>query len=257
MTLSQIENQIGGKLFDGERKSRLTPLGLYTLQQAKQAVDAHQRAVNDIRKFARGEEGLTRIAVVPSFATRVLPDAISRLRQQLPQLEVDIRDIDSNAIHDAIHTGLVDFGVASLPEDDSLDGEYLMEDSYRLICRYDHPLSRLGRAVEWSDIDPEQFIVNGLCQHIHDPAMEALIQGSNLFMHNTLSILAFVESGFGLTILPALSRPQSDIFTALPIANLDVKRELYILNRKAGSLSPIDLRLIGAIRKTVTQLMLD
>ncbi len=44
MTLSQIENQIGGKLFDGERKSKLTPLGTYTLQQAKRAVDEHQRA---------------------------------------------------------------------------------------------------------------------------------------------------------------------------------------------------------------------
>ena len=143
MTLSQIENQIGGKLFDGERKSKLTPLGSYTLQQAKLSVDQHQRTINDIRRFASGEEGLTKIAVVPSVATRLLPEAIDRLRRQLPRLEVDIRDIDSGAIHEVVNSGLVDFGIASLPDDYSLDAEFLLEDSYRPICRQDHRLNQL------------------------------------------------------------------------------------------------------------------
>jgi len=42
MTLRQIENQLDGKLFDGERKSRLTPLGSFTLKQAKIAVETHR-----------------------------------------------------------------------------------------------------------------------------------------------------------------------------------------------------------------------
>jgi LysR family carnitine catabolism transcriptional activator len=257
MTLSQIENQIGGKLFDGERKSKLTPLGAYTLQQAKRAVDEHQRAINDIRRFASGEEGLTKIAVVPSVATRILPQAINQLRQQLPRLEVDIRDTDSAAIHEVVLAGLVDFGIASLPDDDSLDAEFLLEDSYRLICRQDHPLSRLDRPVEWSDIEPGEFIVNGLCQHIEEPGMQNIVDRSSLYMHNTLSILAFVEAGYAVTILPALTRPNSDTFIALPMAKLAMKRSLYILKRKAASLSPIDLRLIEVIRESVGWLSLD
>ncbi len=257
MTLSQIENQIGGKLFDGERKSKLTPLGSYTLQQAKLSVDQHQRTINDIRRFASGEEGLTKIAVVPSVATRLLPEAIDRLRRQLPRLEVDIRDIDSGAIHEVVNSGLVDFGIASLPDEDSLDAEFLLEDSYRLICRQDHRLNQLNRPVKWSDIGANEFIVNGLCEHIDDPKMRDIVARSNLYMHNTLSILAFVESGFGVTILPALSRPPRDTFSALPIANLAMKRELFILKRKAASLSPIDLRLIEVIRESVTALVLD
>lgn len=257
MTLSQIENQVGGKLFDGERKSKLTPLGAYTLQQAKLSVDQHQRTLNDIRRFASGEEGLTKIAVVPSVATRLLPDAIDRLRRQLPRLEVDIRDIDSAAIHGLVHTGRVDFGIASLPDDNSLDAEFLLEDSYRLICRQDHRLNQLNGPVKWSDIEASEFIVNGLCEHIDDPDMQGIVASSNLYMHNTLSILAFVESGFGVTILPALTRPPSDTFSALPIASLCMKRELYVLKRKSASLSPIDLRLIEAIRESVEGLALD
>ena len=256
MTLSQIENQLEGKLFDGERKSKLTPLGQFTLQQAKLAVDSHRRAVIDIQRFASGEEGLTKIAVVPSVATRVLPQAIQRLRKQLPFLEVDIRDIDSNAIHDVIRAGLVDFGIASLPDDDSLDADFLLSDAYRLICRQDHPLNQLQRPIEWRDIDPKEFIVNGLCEHIADPELQAIVQSSNLYMHNTLSILAFIESGSSITLLPVLTRPNNDVFSALPIARLEMKRSLYILKRKSLSLSPIDLRLINAIRQSASDLNL-
>ena len=257
MTLSQIENQLGGKLFDGERKSRLTPLGNFTLQQARLAVETHRLAVNDIQRFASGEEGLTRIAVVPSVATRVLPQAIHHLRRQLPHLEVDIRDIDSRAIHDVIHTGLVDFGIASLPDEDSLDTDFLLEDSYRLICRQDHALNKLERPVKWTDIDANEFIVNGLCEHIADQGMRAIVDKSSLYMHNTLSILAFIESGIGVTIMPALTRPHDQGYAALPIENLEIKRTLYILKRRSSSLSPINMRLIEAIRKSVARLALD
>ena len=257
MTLSQIENQLGGKLFDGERKSRLTPLGQFTLQQAKLAVDSHRRAVIDIQRFASGEEGLTKIAVVPSVATRVLPEVIHQLRRQLPRLEVDIRDIDSNAIHDVIHAGLVDFGIASLSDDDSLDADFLLADAYRLICRHDHPLNQLQRPVEWRDIDANEFIVNGLCEGIEDADLQAIAQASSIYMHNTLSILAFVESGLGITLLPSLTRPHSNTFSALPIANMEMKRGLYILKRKSASLSPIDLRLIESIKESVAELTLD
>lgn len=257
MTLSQIENQLGAKLFEGERKSKLTPLGSYALQRARLAVESHRYAVNDIQRFASGEEGSIKIAVVPSVATRILPRAVNQLRQQLPRLKVDLRDIDSNAIHDVIHVGLVDFGIASLPDDDSLDAEFLLEDSYQLICRQDHPLNKLNRPVKWADIDINEFIVNGLCEHIVDPGMQAIIEKSSLYIHNMQSILAFVEGGFGVTVLPALTRPDDQSYAALRIDNLEMKRALYILKRSSVSLSPMDLRLIQAIRSSVAQLRLN
>ena len=134
MTLTQIEHQIGGRLFQGERKSRLTRLGQHTLQQARRAVDEHQRAVNEIGRYASGAEGLSRIAVVPSVATRLLPSSVKQLAQKFPGIHIDIRDTDSSAIHDAILTGTVDFGIASKPEDDSLRADYLLSDPFRLIC---------------------------------------------------------------------------------------------------------------------------
>ena len=249
MTLSQIEHQIGERLFDGERKSKLTPLGQHTLRQARRAVDEHRHALREISRFASGEEGLSRIAVVPSVATALLPAAVSDLSRQHSGIQIDIRDTDSEAIHAALLAGTVDFGIASKPADDSLRAEFFLADPFRLICRRDHRLARLGRAVEWRDIDDEAFIVNGLCQQIDNPDLQRLIANAGLFMHNTLSILAFVEYGFGVTLLPAMTQPASEALCALPLARLEAERELYVLRRKSGSLSPLDERLIAVIRK--------
>lgn len=256
MTLTQIEHQIGGRLFQGERKSRLTRLGRHTLQQARRAVDEHQRALNEIGRYASGAEGISRIAVVPSVATRLLPPAVMQLSQKFPGIHVDIRDIDSIAIHDAILAGTVDFGIASKPEDDSVRADYLLSDPFRLICRSDNRLASLDRNIEWLDLATEAFIVNGLCEQIDNAGLQQLITGSTLFMHNTLSILAFIEEGFGVSLLPSLTQLDNDRLRALPLAQLEVTRDLYVLSRKSSSLSPLDNRLISAIREQVERLVL-
>ena len=55
MTLNQIEDELGGPLFEGERKARLTHLGQFVLARAQRAVTEHLAAVTDIKRFARGE----------------------------------------------------------------------------------------------------------------------------------------------------------------------------------------------------------
>ncbi len=47
MTLKMIETELGGALFEGERKQSLTPLGKYVQDRAVRAVDEYQTAVDD------------------------------------------------------------------------------------------------------------------------------------------------------------------------------------------------------------------
>ena len=253
MTLSQVEHQVGARLFDGERKSRLTPLGRHTLQQARRAVDEHDNALHAIARFASGEEGISRVAVVPSVATRLLPAAVGEVTQDSPGIQIYIRDLDSSAIHDALIAGTVDFGVAGKPEA-GLRAEFLLADPFRLVCRRDHRLAALRRPLDWRDLDGETLIVNGLCHAIDDDGWQTLIAAATLYIHNTWSILSFIEVGIGVTLLPALAQPISSDLVALPLTRADLERELYILSRENASLSPLDQRLIDAIRRQAAQL---
>ena len=54
MTLKQIEESLGGPLFEGERKAALTPLGAFALRHARRAVSEHDTATAAIQRFARG-----------------------------------------------------------------------------------------------------------------------------------------------------------------------------------------------------------
>jgi DNA-binding transcriptional LysR family regulator len=257
MTLSQVEHQVGARLFDGERKSRLTPLGRHTLQQARRAVDEHDNSLRAIARFASGEEGMSRIAVVPSVATRLLPAAVGELTRGNSGTQIHIRDLDSSAIHQALLAGTVDFGVAGAPGTGGLQAEFLLADPFRLVCRRDHRLARLARPLESRDLVAETLIVNGLCHAIEDVGWQGLIAASTLYIHNTWSILSFVEDGVGVTLLPALAQPISANLVALPLERADLKRELFILSREDSSLSPLDQRLIDAIHRQARRLDFD
>jgi DNA-binding transcriptional LysR family regulator len=70
-------------------------------------------------------------------------------------------------------------------------------------------------------------------------------------VHNTQTILAFVERGLGVSVLPELFHTSDRSYAALPIGDLPLKRSLYILKRRSVSLSPTDLRVIAAIKDAV------
>jgi LysR family transcriptional regulator, carnitine catabolism transcriptional activator len=254
MALSQVDHQVGAPLFDGERKSKLTPLGRHTLQQARRAVDEHENAMRAIARFASGEEGMSRVAVVPSVATRLLPAAVGEITRGNSGIQIRIRDLDSSAIHDALIAGTVDFGIAGLPSSGALHAEFLLADPFRLVCRRDHPLAALERPVDWRDLAGEALIVNGLCHTIDDTGWQKLIDSATLYIHNTWSILSFVEEGIGVTLLPALAQPISANLVALPLTRAELERELYVLRREGSSLNPLDQRLIDAVRRQAEHL---
>jgi DNA-binding transcriptional LysR family regulator len=249
MTLKQVESDVGGALFEGERKGRLTPLGAYVLTQAKRALAEYDNAVLNVRHFATGTQGLARIAAVPSAATRLVPPAIQALRAKRPGVRVDIRDIDSAAVADAVATGVVDFGIASLTEAASgLNAERLLEDPFVLVCPAAHCLTVLDRPLCWGDLDPNEFIANGLCARIDAPAVLDLVVSSPLTVRNTTSLLAFVEQGFGVTLLPALAVSASSLLRSLPLADRRATRKLDVLTRQGETLNPATHALLEEVR---------
>ena len=254
MTLKQIEGELGGPLFDGERKTRLSPLGHYVYAQALRAVAEFDSAVVDIRLFATGSMGVAKVAAVPSAATTLLPLAIRRMRVRHPQMRVDLRDIDSTTVAEAVAAGAVDFGIATLPATrHGLQATPLLQDPFVLVCPARHRLAALGRAVDWDDIDASEFIANGLCARFGAPAVQALVDGSLLTVRNTTSLLTYVKQGFGVTLLPAMAVSATEGLIFLPLKDRSAKRSLELLTRQGQSLSPASQALLEMVQDVATQ----
>ena len=251
MTLKQFEQHLGQRLFETERKNRLTPLGEEIFELAQQQVRGFDEAINTIETTAGAPRGLLRIASVPSMAGLVFPSAIEKLTRRNPEMIVELRDADTEQVIDALVRGLIDVGVAS--GEHSLNGiraETLFHDTFGLVCAPDHPLARRGSAPTIEEVLASDFISNNLCNLIQAPEIRAALSTSNVRVHNTLSLIAMVRTGKWVTVLPQAVvqiTPAEVIFQK--VKGLEERRPVSLLTRERSRQWPLSEELCEIVRK--------
>ncbi|WP_048880251.1 LysR family transcriptional regulator [Acidocella aminolytica] len=204
MILLQLEDDIGGALFEGGRKNRLTPLGMLVLEESRRASEAYDRSVKAIRRYATSTAGSVRIASVPSATISLLPPVILRFRRERPDVRLEINDVDSAAVRRRLEFDEADIGIVSAAPDDVGEGTLIERTPLGIVCRSDGPIARATTAgkASWSLLGEEPMIVNPLCSLVKSPIVEHHALTATLESRNTTSLLAFVQAGLGATILP-------------------------------------------------------
>lgn len=239
MTLSQFEEWIGKPLFETSRKSKLTPLGAQIYQEVRRELEHFDRTIVNISGLAEAQIGRVRIAVTPSVGTVLMPDVLQAFMVKHPNVHVEMRDMTSSAVQRALSRDEADIGVATLGPAPGMMLRMLFSDPFGVICRADSDLAARVSSVMWEDIAPETFIVNGLCQLVHDPAFQPILQNAPLNVPNTSSLLALVRAGVGITLLPKLAlMPMHDDLVFLPLAENNVRREVFLATSDPALLSP-------------------
>ncbi|SFK53548.1 LysR family transcriptional regulator [Shimia haliotis] len=230
MTLKQLEEHLGARLFETERKNKLTPLGQEVFRLAQQQLRQFDDTVHAIEAASNAPRGLLRIASIPSAASLALPDAIAALMQTHPHLKVDLRDMDSEMVAEAMLHGQADLGITSRRQ--PLTGtrqEVLFEDSFGLLCGVKHPLAGQENPT-FEDVFGANFIRNNLCDHIEHNAVKAALQNANLTVHNTHSLIAMVRTHEWVTILPqSVARALPSELTFKSIHGLCERRTVSLL----------------------------
>ncbi len=255
MMLKQFEAQLGDPLFESERKSKLTPLGEFVLEQSDRELDHFDRTVAAIESFARSETGYVRVAAVPSVAEVILPQAVRSFLKDHPAVRIDVQDMDSGSIMRELERERVDLGVASdIGTGADIRRDELFSDAFFVVCRADHPLAALDEPLRWEALAPWPFIANGICEHIKAESFQQVFAGSRLMVRNTTSLLALIRAGMGTTVLPRLvADPMESELRFLPVADPAARRKIQILQRAHNSPSPATRNFEQAIRNTVSE----
>lgn len=237
MTLKQLEDHLGQKLFVGERKNRLTPLGEQVFTLARQQVQQFDAAIREIETSATAPKGLLRIASIPSFAGRLLPPAVDRLTRLHTGLKVDIRDTDTAMVIDALSRGQADVGIASgMPSLNGIRSQILFHDLFGLTAAPNHPLIRLDRPIMLADIAAPGFIGNNLCHQITHDAVRQALADTHIHAHNTFSLIGLIQTGKWFTILPrSVTENLPGNLAFRPVADLDAKRAVTALIAERSS----------------------
>lgn len=250
MMLKQFEDHLGAALFESERKSKLTALGVFTLGEATREIDHFERTVATIENYANAKFGLVRTAVVPSVAETILPNVVRDFLVDHPNVHIDIQDMDSASVLRELDRERVDLGIATgTGTGGEIECEALFSDAFGIVCRADHELAKADQPLSWHDLREWPFVANGLCAQIQDETVQDLVANAKLMVRNTTSLLAMVRAGVGITVLPRLvvGTEAGDI-KFLPVADPLARRRIDLLRRTHTRLSPVALEFQATVR---------
>jgi DNA-binding transcriptional LysR family regulator len=210
--IRQLEDILGSSLFDRTTRTVvLTPEGAEFVPVAERLVYDFDLAIGDIRAAAKRRRGRIAIAVVPSVATKLLPEVLVEFSRGNPEIRVQVREGNSSDVRRRVRRNEVDVGFCSQGESDAeLDFQPLFRDQMGLLMRRGHPLSKNLRPLPWAKIEDHDFI--GLTTDTATvpilnqmPKLPGAIATPRFEVSMTSTLWSLVEAGVGVTTVPALS----------------------------------------------------
>ena len=221
--LSALEEELGFRLFDrGKHGARLTPEGEQVRAAVKQVVDSEANLMQTAAGIRGLESGKVRIAAFSSVAVHWLPGILKGFAAAYPKIKFQLLNGDYNDVDEWLQAGLVDVAFVRLP---SASGA-----GCKLIPLYDDPLlavlppdhEKAGYAsFPMKEVEGENFI-SLLSSSDHDSIRvlrEAGLEPNVRFTtKDDYAILAMVENGLGISIMPELLlKGHTDGIRVLPL----------------------------------------
>ena len=140
--ISQLEKELGTRLFERGRRLRLTDAGVMLKRRAEEVTEL----VDKIEvEFAGAEEMAGKISIGEGAlkSSAILMDAMIKFRESYPQVQYEIYSNTSDYIKERLDKGLCDFGLLLEPVDiEKYDFiRFPEKERWGLFMRKDHPLS--------------------------------------------------------------------------------------------------------------------
>ncbi len=246
----QLEDTLGVALFDRVgRRVALTEAGRALLPRAR-------RLLNDAREMRRLVADLDgsvggRLVMGTShhIGLHRLPDPLRRFTRRYPEVELDIRFMDSEAACHAVEIGDLELAIVTLPPEPlpRLRLEPVWDDPLCFMVGRDHPLAERGEVslaelVRLPAVLPSRnTYTRGILERAVRAAGLELSLGMETNYLETLRMLA--EAGLGWSLLPATQLTGN--LVALRVPGLELARRLGAVTHRERSLSNAARRMIA------------
>ncbi|ALS32478.1 MULTISPECIES: LysR family transcriptional regulator [Pseudoalteromonas] len=256
LSIRDLENKLGADVFEKRSTkstmTELTPFGRNFLPKAKELIAHHDSISQDMVLMRQNKTGHLRLASVPSIGCRLLPNLLSKFVADLPELHISLYDDNSETVLKKVEKQQVDLGIASLTpghEHDNVLFTPIWQDEIGVVCHKDNPLTHV-QELHWQDLQQQRFISNGTSRLLKKTAAEPLLENSQFYISNMLSLIAMLETGMGITTLPRFAFPQhNNTLCFIPLKTPHVVREIGIVQLKNKSLAPAAQALTDFILK--------
>jgi len=247
-----LEEEIGSRLFDRSGgKVTLTAAGKVFHSYAEEALQARRAVLIAVQEMDRVPRGEIVVAANEGTCLHILPEVFAEFKKQYRGVAVGIQRSEHNKILEAVIDNFVDFGVVSLPVDDSrLTIVVIHNDELVLISPPQHALAK-APAATMADIARFPLLVPKVGRT--RDAIENLFHERRLKMHVSMELDSsellkrFVAAEIGVGFI-ARSNVAEDVragvLVAIPLADAQIRRDLALVFRKDKALSRAALAFI-------------
>ena len=254
--IQDLERELGVRLFDRERTGvRPTAAGAVFAEEAQRLTDQIERAMLAVRRAHAGQLGVCRIGVghVPLFGA-FFGSALARLRDELPDIRLDVRELFGAETYRALRAEEIDVGVSISPPPDEpgIRYEVFYEDPLEYaVIPTTNPLA--GAKI----ISPEQLFGDDLVlldpaivPHIMKPIVEELRRlgfERPRYHQSMTSLYSLVAAGRGWTVGTRGQGPAIQGTTAVRLRGLQHPLAVSLSWRSDES-SPVVRNVIDVLR---------
>ncbi len=240
--IAVLEDELDIELFDRiGRQVTLTEAGKALLPRARKILLEIEDSRRAIKNLSKDVSGPLKIGTSHHIGLHRLPSVLRAYTKQYPDVELDIRFMDSEQACRAVEHGELEMGIVTLPLQHSpmLQTQMIWPDPLSVIVGKGHPLYKckqvtLKQLAEHKAVLPARgTFTREIIELVFDKhQVEVDISLSTNYLE---TIKMLVSVGLGWSVLPT-SMLDKDI-KAIPTQELKLKRELGIVSHKARTLS--------------------
>ncbi len=263
-SMNRLQCELGTRLYHRRgRGIELTESGRALLRHARTIEAQLAEARAEMVGIAGGKSGHVRIGAGPSWLSRHLPESISRVMAQNPDIRFTVDTGFPDRLIRRLRQGELDVVVGALPDnrmDPDLRFQRLSSDVVRVVGRKEHPLIR-KRDRTLQDYAVRRWILPGKDELVRKRLARAFTQAG--LPEPTLAVetdslslkLATLRATdcLGLTTTQILAT-EEDARGIVPIDHeqLQFRREAGIVSRRHAGLSPVVKLVVTELRRIAT-----
>ncbi|MBT2762078.1 LysR family transcriptional regulator [Paenibacillus sp. ISL-20] len=205
--INSLEDEFGFSLLIRNRSgAKLTTNGEEILKTIREILKWNEHLEQQVASIHGIELGTIHIGTFTSVGVHWLPGIIQDFQRDYPHIEIRLVEGDYREIEDWIAEGKIDCGFLSLPTLDIFDAIPLHQDPMLVLLPMEHPLSAED-SITLSQIENEPFVMpsKGSDYDVNRMLEKARIKPDIKYtLSDDYAIMAMVEKGLGISILPEL-----------------------------------------------------
>ncbi len=242
--IKKLEDELGERLFERTKRAvSLTPAGELFRQHAQRVLEEVDQARESVREVRGLVLGRVTLGALPTVAPYYLPGRLRKFAARHPGIEIVVHEDTTAQLVQAVLAKELDIALLSLPvERAGLVAEEFFDEPLLVALPQEHRLAKRGaKPLSLDDLDCETFILmkEGHClagQALQFCRLNGFSPRVSFRSAQIETVLAFVASGWGVSVVPAMARarsPKGVVYRSIA----GVTRSIGVVYREARPLS--------------------